>query len=128
MRPKGSAIEASRPEAITRNCGRQKRCRAGTTTRSKLARYALRDRSPQAMGIFRFVPAAAAAADDLQRARVDRVVAILVHGNREHRRILDEGRFGAVAVVHVPVDDCDAPEPCTCCRWRTSSTALLNRQ
>ena len=40
----------------------------------------------------------------------ERVEAVLVQRDREHVGVAPEGRLGAVAVVHVPVDDRDPPD------------------
>ena len=54
--------------------------------------------------------AARALADDVDAPAARRVVLVLVQRDREHVRVAQEDRLGAVAVVDVPVDDRDAPD------------------
>ena len=60
--------------------------------------------SPVGSGTLRF-GARAGAPPSVDAARAGRVVAVLVQRDRQHRRVVAERLFGAVAVVHVPVDD-----------------------
>jgi hypothetical protein len=98
MRPIGSIAFASRPEAKAGEGGHDR-----PLERREVGAVA-------AAGRQRHVQVrvgGGARARHLEEARIDRVVAVLMHGDRQHRRVLEEGEFRAVAVVHVPVDDRD---------------------
>ncbi len=93
---------------------------------------------PGGSGMLRLVAACGALADDVDAAAARRIVLVLMQRDREHVRIGEEDRLGAVAVVDVPVDDRDAPDAahlpvragsrCRCSRRRRSpSTAPARR-
>ena len=65
---------------------------------------------PGGSGMLRFVPRPAPSPTTSTRPRPGRVVLVLVQRDREHARIGEEDRLGAVAVVDVPVDDRDAAD------------------
>uniref|UniRef100_A0A182V1E0 Uncharacterized protein n=1 Tax=Anopheles merus TaxID=30066 RepID=A0A182V1E0_ANOME len=92
--PSGSPIAASNP--------------ADTSTSSGSYSYAIgRDVDVEA-------PARPAADDGVVRvgaARKERPIVVPVHRDVQHVRVLLEDVLRAVAVVHVPVDDQDAPQP-----------------
>ena len=106
MHPRGSRAPASKPQAITISSGAYASS-AGTTTRSRAARYAPAP-EPAGSGTLRVVPTAAGPPVSSQQARPGRVETVLVERDREHGRVVPEHGLCAVAVVNVPVDDGDA--------------------
>ena len=108
MRPSGSNALASSPDATKTRSG-AKRSSAGTTTCSIAARYAPIP-EPAGSGMLTVAPRPGPSPTSSTVAPPVRVQPVLVQRDREHVGIAPERRLGAVAVMHVPVDDRDPPD------------------
>jgi hypothetical protein len=98
---------ASTPQATTTSCGSNSRKDGEDDPVERVEVAGVADASRQV----HVRPGGVALADRPDRARLHREAAILMQGDREHRRIRREDRLRAVAVVRIDVDDRDAPEP-----------------